>query len=139
MAEPKRLPSRRWKVRYREPLGRPRSKVCDTKAEARAWVEEIGHAGRHREWIAPERGRMLLAEWVALYLSTVVHLRPTSVSLYEREFAHILRRFGNQNATAFARSSLISNSDSDSGAGTTQQGASSSTRRYAEIAGSFGR
>ena len=61
--------------------GCPRSKVCDTKAEARAYVEEIGHAARHREWIAPERGRMLLTEWVAMYMSTVVHLRPTTVCL----------------------------------------------------------
>ena len=94
MAEPKRLSSGRWKVRYRAPLGRPRSKVCGTKGEARAYVEEIGHAARHREWIAPELGRMLLAEWVEMYMSTVVHLRPTTVCLYEREFEHILRRFG---------------------------------------------
>ncbi len=59
MAEPRRLSSGRWKVRYRDPLGRPRNKVCDTKGEARASVEEIGHAARHREWIAPELGRML--------------------------------------------------------------------------------
>jgi integrase len=94
MAEPKRLSSGRWKVRYRDPLGRPRSKVCDTKGEARAYIEEIGHAARHREWIAPELGRMLLADWVEMYMSTVVHLRPTTVNLYQREFEHILRRFG---------------------------------------------
>jgi hypothetical protein len=35
MAEPKKLPNGRWQVRYRDPEGRPRSKVGDTKAEAR--------------------------------------------------------------------------------------------------------
>lgn len=103
MAEPKRLSSGRWKVRYRDPLGRPRSKVCNTKGEARAYAEEIGHAARRREWTAPELGRMLLADWVAKYTCTVVHRRPTTLCLYEREFEHVLRRFGQSDATDPAR------------------------------------
>jgi len=76
MAEPKRLPNGRWKVRYRDPEGRPRSKTCDTKAEARAFVEEVGHARRGRSWVAPERGRITLSDWAEQYMTTVVHLRP---------------------------------------------------------------
>jgi integrase len=94
MAEPRRLPNGRWKVRYRDPEGHPRSKTCDTKTEARAFLEEVGHASRHRTWVAPEKGRITLAQWSQQYMETVVHLRPTSVSLYERELKHILRRFG---------------------------------------------
>lgn len=55
MAEPKRLPNGRWQIRYRDPQGRPRSKVCDTKAEARNHVQEVGHAGRIRSWVAREQ------------------------------------------------------------------------------------
>jgi hypothetical protein len=94
MAEPKRLPNGRWKIRYRDPQGHPRSKVCDTKTEARNFVQEVGHAGRTRSWVAPELGRITLRRWGDEYMSTVVHLRPTSVWLYERELAYILRRFG---------------------------------------------
>ena len=49
MAEPKRLPNGRWQIRYRDPQGRSRSKVCDTKAEARNFVQDVGHAGRARQ------------------------------------------------------------------------------------------
>lgn len=42
MAEPRRLPNGRWQIRYRDPQGRPRSKVCDTKSEARNYVQEVG-------------------------------------------------------------------------------------------------
>jgi hypothetical protein len=92
--EPRQLPNGRWKVRYRDPEGRPRSKTCRTKSEARAYLEEVRHAVRQRTWVAPERGRITLAAWSEQYMTTVVHLRPTSVSLYERELVHILARFG---------------------------------------------
>jgi len=44
--------------------------------------------------VAPELGRITLAEWSRQYMSTVVHLRPTTVWLYERELEYILHRFG---------------------------------------------
>jgi len=92
--EPRQLTNGRWKIRYRDPEGRQRSKTCRTKSEARAYLEEVGHAVRQRTWVAPERGRITLAAWSEQYMTTVVHLRPTSVSLYERELVHILARFG---------------------------------------------
>ena len=92
--EPRQLPNGRWKIRYRDPEGRQRSKTCRTKSEARAYLEDVGHAGRQRTWVAPERGRITLAAWSEQYMTTVVHLRPTSISLYERELVHILARFG---------------------------------------------
>lgn len=94
MAEPRQLPNGRWKVRFRDPLGRPRSKVCDTKREARAYAEDVAHAGRRGHWVAPERSRTTLNAWTTQYMATVVHLRPTTVALYQREFVHIHRRFG---------------------------------------------
>jgi integrase len=64
------------------------------RAEARNFVQDIGHAGRARQWVAPELGRITLDEWYRPYKSTVVHLRPTTVWLYEREMEHIRPRFG---------------------------------------------
>jgi integrase len=93
MAEPKQLPNGRWRIRFRDPLGRPRSKVCDTKREARAYAEDVRHAGRHGQWVAPDRSRVTLQDWTAQYMATVVHLRPTTVALYQRELVHIHRRF----------------------------------------------
>jgi site-specific recombinase XerC len=64
------------------------------RAEARNFVQEVGHAGRARQWVAPELGRITLAEWSRQYMATVVRLRPSTVWLYERELEHILARFG---------------------------------------------
>jgi hypothetical protein len=63
-------------------------------AEARNFVQDAGHAGRARQWVTPELGRITLAQWSRQYKSTVVHLRPTTVWLYERELERILARFG---------------------------------------------
>ena len=60
MADPKRLPSGRWQVRYRDPQGRTCSKVCDTKAQARDYLQDVGPAGRTKEWVASELGRITL-------------------------------------------------------------------------------
>jgi site-specific recombinase XerC len=68
--------------------------VCDTKGEARNHVQDVRHAGRARQWVAPELGRITLDDWSRQYMSTVVHLRPTTVWLYERELEYILHRFG---------------------------------------------
>lgn len=94
MAEPIKLPNGRWKIRYRDPEGHPRSKTCNTRREALAFVQEVGHGGRQKTWVPPERGRITLAAWCEQYMSTVVYLRPTTIALYERELVHILRRFG---------------------------------------------
>lgn len=61
MVEPKRLPNGRWEIRYRDPEVRARRAVYHTKGDARAYLEEVGHALRHRTWVAPERGRILFA------------------------------------------------------------------------------
>jgi site-specific recombinase XerD len=46
--------------------------------------------------VAPELGRITLRKWADEYMSTVVHLRPTTVWLYERELEHILARCGSR-------------------------------------------
>lgn len=89
MAESTRLPNGRWKIRYRDPEGHPRSKTCNTRREALAFVQEVGHRGRQKTWVPPERGRITLAAWCEQSMSTVVHLRPTTIALYERELVHI--------------------------------------------------
>ncbi|HML01378.1 MAG TPA: hypothetical protein VK428_14410 [Acidimicrobiales bacterium] len=94
MPEPKQLPNGRWKIRFRDPLGGPRSKVCDTKREARAFAEDVAHSGRRGSWVAPELSRNTLEAWSTQYMAIVVHLRPASVALCQRELAHIHRRFG---------------------------------------------
>jgi hypothetical protein len=58
------------------------------------FTPEVGPAGRHRIWATPERGRITLTAWSDQYMSTVVHLRPTTITLYDPELVHILARFG---------------------------------------------
>ena len=52
--------------------------------------------GGQKRGVAPELGRITLRKWAEQYMTTVVHLRPTTVWLYERELNHILARFGSR-------------------------------------------
>lgn len=66
--------------------------MCDTKADARDRVHEVGHAERAQSSVPPELGRTRPG-LVGEYMSTVVHLHPTT-SGCTSELPHILRRFG---------------------------------------------
>jgi hypothetical protein len=89
------LPSGRWEVRYRDPNGRPRRKVLDTKKQARDLLASVRTDGRRGTWVAPELGRITFGKWVDQWLETTVHLRSATRVRYERDrgctFGHVSR------------------------------------------------
>ena len=88
------LDNGRWEVRYRDPDGRPRRKVLDTKKAAKDLLATTRTDGQRGTWIAPERGQVTFGAWVDEWWSTTVHLRSATLTRYERDLRlHIRPRF----------------------------------------------
>jgi len=88
-------PSGRWKARYRDTDGRPRSVTFDTKAEARQFLITVRADVQRGEWTDPRLGDVTLEEWVTQWRETVCHLRPSTLArddVYLRSY--ILSQFG---------------------------------------------
>jgi len=67
-----------YRVRYRDPSGRQRSKVFDRKVDADGWLTDNEHAKRHRAWVDPAAGRERFSEWAERWYGTTAALRPTT-------------------------------------------------------------
>jgi hypothetical protein len=61
-----RRPNGRWRARYRDPDGRPRSQTFDRKGDAERFLQRNGTAIQRGEWIDPHLRRVLFAEWADL-------------------------------------------------------------------------
>ncbi|MGA7419387.1 MAG: N-terminal phage integrase SAM-like domain-containing protein, partial [Acidimicrobiales bacterium] len=89
------LPSGRWEVRYRDPLGRPRRQRFDRKTDARDHLADVRTKSLNGTWVAPEDGKVTCARWVDEWRRTTVDLRSSTRARYERDLRlHILPRFG---------------------------------------------
>lgn len=73
-----REPNGHWRARYRDRSGRSRSKTFIRKAEARAFLDDIGSDLRRGAWIDPKLARILFEEWADRWWPTTVTLRPTT-------------------------------------------------------------
>ena len=78
MAHIRKLPNGRFEARYRASDGRARSRRFPTKREARAYLDQVGVDRHGGTWHDPRAGRIPLADWVAQWEATTVHLRPSS-------------------------------------------------------------
>jgi integrase len=87
----------RWKARYRDPLGRSRSRSFLRKDDARRFLAGVDHDKLAGTFVDPRAGRILFATWVKDWRIGVVDLRPSTlardVGYLER---YILPVFGNR-------------------------------------------
>lgn len=67
-----------WRARYRDRAGRSRSKTFARKAEARAFLEDVGADLRRGIWVDPQLARIPFGEWADRWWPTTVKLRPTT-------------------------------------------------------------
>jgi hypothetical protein len=86
-----------WRVRYRDPSGRQRTRSFRRKVDAerfRVWVLNEQMQGM---WIDPQRGKTPVGEWAEHWFVTTTELR-SSTRLRTRSVLdlHILPEFGRQ-------------------------------------------
>jgi integrase len=88
-----------YRVRYRDPSGRQRSKVFDLKRDADRWLNANETAKQERRWVDPAAGRERFGEWAERWYATTAALRPTT----RRDYRVLL---DNQVLPAFAAARL---------------------------------
>jgi integrase len=85
----RRLPSGRYQARYPGPddILRPADDTFATKSEAEAWLTLKEAEILEGDWIDPDAGAVLVADYGATWIEERPHLRPKTVELY----AYLLR------------------------------------------------
>lgn len=85
----------RYRVRYRDSAGRAHSETVSRRADAERRKAEIEVDLAHGTWRNPQRGEVLLSQWVADWLPTRHDLRATTKARLELTMAkQVLPRFG---------------------------------------------
>ena len=85
----------RFRARYRDPLGRQRSRTFTRKADADRFLREQGIEIDRGSWLDPRHAEMALAEWAIDFMALARRLSPTTQDTYQRDLdRYILPRFG---------------------------------------------
>jgi integrase len=81
----RRLPSGRWQARYRGPddIDRPAPGTFATKGDADRWLSLTEADIIKDNWLDPDIGRVLLADYARSWVAERPNLRPKTVQLYE--------------------------------------------------------
>jgi integrase len=81
----RKLPSGRFQVRYLGPDGRMRAapRTFPRKDEARRWLTFAEAQLIRGEWIDPDHGKVLLADYARMWIDERPRLRPRTVELYD--------------------------------------------------------
>lgn len=87
--------SKRWRVRYRDPTGRERSRSFARRADADRFLATVQADLVRGEWTDPRLARIPVEEWSRRWLATKRHLKPKTLAGYESILhAHVLPTFG---------------------------------------------
>ncbi|HVC15444.1 MAG TPA: site-specific integrase [Acidimicrobiales bacterium] len=107
MSDPVKLPSGRYEVRYRDPIGRPRRRRFDTKGAAKDHLATVRTKGLEGSYIAPELGRLTFGQWRAQWWATKIDLRARTLTRYERDLRlHIGPRFDRHQLAKITRTEV---------------------------------
>lgn len=84
-----------WRVRYRDPTGRERSRSFARKVDADRFMATIQADLVRGEWTDPRLSKTTVAEWSWRWLRTKAHLKPKTLAGYRSNLhAHVLPAFG---------------------------------------------
>ena len=84
-----------YRVKYRDPLGRQKSKSFVTKDDARRFSSEIEVDKTRGAWLDPSDADIPLAEWAETFLGLCRRLSPRTQQTYRRDLTtYIVPRFG---------------------------------------------
>jgi hypothetical protein len=89
-----RLPSGRYRARYRDGDGAQHSKVFATKAEARSFLATVGADMARGQWIDPRGGQMLFADWEQAWSMARMVRESTRATDNGRIRTHLIPEFG---------------------------------------------
>jgi integrase len=91
----KRSANTGYRARYRDPLGRQRSRSFARKADAQRFLLEMESDKARGNWIDPRGADVALAEWAEEFLRLGRRLAATTQQTYRRDLdKYVLPRFG---------------------------------------------
>ncbi len=97
---------RRWQARYRDPIGRERSKTFTRKLDGQRWLDEQTTSLVTGQWIDPDAKKVTMGEWADQWLVGYRSRRPSTVKQAEVPLKKIRGEFGHLPLTA-VRPSMI--------------------------------
>ena len=74
-----------YRVRFRDPIGRPRSKTFVRKVDADRFAREVEVDKDRGSWIDPRMSEISLQTWSEAFPSSSLSLAPTSLQTYRRD------------------------------------------------------
>jgi integrase len=84
-----------WRVRYRNPTGRERSRSFVRKVDAERFMATVQADLIRGDWTDPRLSQITLEEWAERWLRTKAHLKPKTLAGYRSNLhAHVLPAFG---------------------------------------------
>lgn len=92
----RQLPSGRWQARYRGPddIDRPAPRTFESKTSAERWLSVTEAEILQGDWIDPDAGTVLVADYGTAWIEERPGLRPKTISLYRYLLrAHIAPHF----------------------------------------------
>jgi integrase len=89
-----KLPSGRYRARYRGDDGTRHSQIFTTKTAAKSFLSEVGADIARGQWIDPRGGQMLFADWERAWSMARVVRESTKVTDEGRIRTHLLPEFG---------------------------------------------
>lgn len=85
----------RYRVRYRDPSGRQRSKSFERRADAENYDAQLRVDLRRSEWVDPKKGKLRYRKWVTKWRQITPELAPSTEARNESFLRnHILPEFG---------------------------------------------
>jgi integrase len=93
MAHVERRGAGRWRARYRDPVGRERSRTFKRKADADRFLTGVEADKLRGDWIDPRHGRVTFDEYARTWLEGRVHRETTAARIDVDLRRHILPAF----------------------------------------------